>query len=135
MANQAAQDAALSRLTERNWSSIASSTPLGETVNGVPMTEGGALYATHMMGAGGYREWASCGFQPACLDPAQAAANNMTVEEYQAHLMKRVAEGAGVDPSNIEAAAFAELGADDAPGASLMPWRPANGPAVIAFTR
>jgi hypothetical protein len=104
LATPGAQDRAFQAFSARNWSSISSMVPVGKTVNGVPMTEGGALFAAHMMGAGGFNQWASCNFQSHCLDPKQAAANNMTLEQYQAHLMKRVAKGGGADPGNIQIA-------------------------------
>lgn len=118
MDNMYAQDQALARLTEQNLVSISSN--IGGTANGIPVTEGGAAYAAHMMGAGGFNQWASCGYQPECLDPSQAAANNMTLEEYQAHLMNRMAEGAEVDPSNITQEGGYE--GEDLPPAALMPW-------------
>lgn len=101
LANSAAQDEALGVFTEKNWASIQSKTPLKTTVNGVPMTQPGALYAAHMIGTGGFSQWASCDFQAHCLSAEQASANNMTKEQLQAKLMGRVAEGAGVDPSTI----------------------------------
>lgn len=101
LANTSAQDQALGDFTERNWTSIQSKVPLNTEVNGVPMTKSGALFATHMLGSGGFRQWESCGFKAHCLDHTQAAANNMTKGQLQAKLMGRLAKGAGVDPSTI----------------------------------
>lgn len=101
LADGAAQDQALGDFTEKNWASIQSKTPLDTTVNGVPMTQPGALYAAHLLGTGGFAQWASCDFQAHCLSSGQASANGMTKDELQAHLMGRVAKGAGVDPSTI----------------------------------
>lgn len=101
LASSSAQDEALGVFTERNWVSIQSKTPLEKDVNGVPMTQPGALYAAHMLGTGGYAQWASCDFQAHCISVEQASANNMTKEQMQEHLMGRLAKGAGVDPSTI----------------------------------
>lgn len=101
MANRGAQDLALNDFTQRNWNLISSNTPVGTTVNGVTMTQGGALYAAHMLGPGGYNQWASCNFQASCLDAKIASAHGWTQEEYKNHLMKRIAEGGGYDTSLI----------------------------------
>lgn len=129
LATPSAQDKAFQAFSARNWSSISSLVPVGQTINGVPMTEGGALFAAHMMGAGGFNKWASCNFQSHCLDPKQASANGMSLEQYQAHLMKRVAMGGGTDPGNIQIAE----GMDGEVGRityrmTLMPW--VGGPAA-----
>lgn len=113
-----AQDQALSRLTQQNLDAVGHH--VGGTANNIPVTEGGAAYTSHMMGAGAFNNWADCGYQPDCLDPSQAAANNMSVEEYQQHLMERMAEGAGVDPSDITQEDGYE--GEDLPPAALMPW-------------
>lgn len=124
--NSAAQDNALAIFTQKNWDLIQSKTPLGTTVNGVPITQGGALYVAHMLGNGGYNQWASCGFQASCLNADQAAANNMTKEQLQAHLMKRMAEGGGTDPSVIASSGGDGLGGgtpvEAPPQIGLMPW-------------
>lgn len=134
LANSAAQDEALGVFTERNWQSIQSKVPLDKEVNGVPMTQPGALYATHMLGTGGFSKWESCGFQAHCLSAEQAAANNMTKDEFQAHLMGRLAKGAGVDPSTITSGGSGGSGgmgggsSDPMEMASmkLMPWESAG---------
>ena len=120
LASPEAQDNALITLSEANWQSIQSSVPLGTDVNGVPMTQSGAMFASHMMGAPRFNAWAACGFQPECLSADQAAANNMTVEEYQAHLMERMGEAAGVAPGSIDPVTGAPT--MDLPDIALMPW-------------
>ena len=121
--NESAQDAVFSELTQRNWNTISGSTPVGEEVNGVPMTQSGALNAAHMLGPGGYQDWASCGFQASCLDPEKAASNNMTVDEWQDHLMNRVAEGGGYDSDMVMDGDFGGGNAAQMPEISLMPWK------------
>lgn len=124
--DEAAQDAALDTFTQKNWNHISQYTPLGTEVNGVQMTQGGALYAAHMLGPGGYEQWASCNFQAHCLNSDQAAANKMTKEQLQAHMMKRVAEGGGYDPSVIASSGSGGGGGMTPPieqlQLRLMPW-------------
>lgn len=124
MNNHAAQDNMLNLYTQDNWNSISGSTPLGSTVNGVPITQGGALYAAHMLGAGAYNTWAACGYQPQCLDADIAAAHGWTLQEYNDHLMKRMAEGGGTDPSLV-ASSGGNGGVTDSIDwldLNLMPW-------------
>ena len=104
MNNRAAQDNMLGSFTQDNWSSISGSTPLGTTVNGVQVTQGGALYAAHMLGSGAYQKWAACGYQPQCLDSKIAADHGWTLQQYNDHLMRRMAEGGGYDPSVVASA-------------------------------
>lgn len=124
--NEAAQDLALGELTQSNWNFIQSKVPVGTVVNGVEMSQGGALFAAHMLGAGGFNQWASCGFQAHCLNDGQASANNMSKEQFQAHLMKRMAAGGGYDPSVIASSGGDGLGGgipvSSPPSIVLMPW-------------
>lgn len=124
--NETAQDLALGEFTQSNWNRIQSHVPVGTTVNGVQMTQGGALFAAHMLGNGGFNQWASCGFQASCLDADQASANNMTKEQLQAHMMRRLAEGGGYDPSVIASSGGGALGGGTPvtppPSIVLMPW-------------
>lgn len=127
-----AQDTAFASNTEMNWNYIKNKVPLGQTINGISFTKEGALAATHMMGMGGFEQWASCGFKSSCLIAEHAEANNMTLDEYQAHLMKRVAEGGGMDPGDIKIAEGGDGGtgsgaASTAPRPYLMPVAPAAG--------
>lgn len=98
--NQKAQIAALQRFTQKNLESI--NADYSSTVNGIPVTPGGVGYASHFLGAGGFKQWRSCGYQPSCL-PAEAIANNKSYNPQTMNdmLMGRMAEGAGVDPSCI----------------------------------
>lgn len=116
--NQAAQVSALARFTDNNLNII--NADYGSVVNGVPLTPGGVGYASHFLGAGGFKQWASCGYQPSCL-PAAALAGNQsyTPETMNEMLMGRMAEGAGVDPSCIDAGQFDGF----IPPVVLMPWK------------
>lgn len=125
MNNRAAQDAMLNDFTQDNWNSISSNTPVGTTVNGVQITQGGALYASHMLGAGAYNEWAACGYQAHCLDAQIAADHGWTQQEYNDHLMGRVAQGGGYDPSVVASSGGGGDGSTPAieqPQLALMPW-------------
>lgn len=131
-----AQDDAFASNTNMNWNYIKNKVPLGQTINGITMTKEGALSAAHMMGMGGFEQWAGCNFQSSCLIADHAAANNMTLEEYQAHLMKRVAEGGGMDPGDIvigeddgdgDGQSDGDGNASEIPSAFLMPIAPASG--------
>ena len=116
--NQAAQVNALSRFTEQNLSII--NADYNSSANGVPLTPGGVGYASHFLGAGGFNQWASCGYQPSCLPEAALAANSSyTPETMNEMLMGRMAEGAGVDPSCIDASQFE----GEIPPVVLMPWK------------
>jgi hypothetical protein len=135
LASKTAQDNAFASFTQKNWSYIQKFAPVGTTVNGVTMTKDGALAAAHMMGMGGFQKWSACGFKKECLIAEHAAANKMTLEEYQAHLMKRVAEGGGMDPGDIVISDEGGEGggsgeASEVPSAFLMPIAPAGGPAA-----
>lgn len=117
--NQAAQVNALSRFTERNLQTI--NADYNSRANGVPLTPGGVGYASHFLGAGGFSQWRSCGYQPSCLpEEALRANSSYTPETMNEMLMKRMAEGAGVDPSCIDAGQFE----GEIPSVYLMPWRP-----------
>ena len=102
MANHAAQDRALAELTQRNLRAVAGTYTPGQLVNGIPLTQGGVAAAVHMLGAGGFRRWAASGFSGSGLDPSIAAAHNWTPEQYNQHLMNRVAGGGCMDPADIE---------------------------------
>lgn len=133
LASKTAQDDAFLSNTNMNWSYIQNMVPLGKKVNGIEFTKEGALSAAHMMGMGGFEKWSKCGFQSSCLIPEHAEANKMTLDEFQAHLMKRVAEGGGMDPGDIvvgEGSGNSGGGnkeASEIPSAYLMPVAPASG--------
>jgi hypothetical protein len=115
--NQAAQVAALTRFTANNLEIIGAD--YSSSANGVPITPGGVGYASHFLGAGGFNEWSSCGFQPSCLPSAALGANSSyTAESMNQMLMDRMAEGAGVDPS----CANMENYEGEIPAIVLMPW-------------
>lgn len=119
MSSQSAQDNALAAFTNQNLAAISGSYSDGQVINGVPMTSGGAALAAHMLGSGGFNKWAASGFSPSGLDAGIAAAHGWTPEEYQNHLMKRVAAGGCFDPGLIESPS--EL-VQDLPEIFLMPW-------------
>ena len=117
LTNQAVQVNALSIYTEKNLKII--DPDYSTTANGVPLTAGGVGYAAHFLGAGGFKQWQSCGYQPSCLPEQALAANGAyTAQTMNEMLMGRMAEGAEVDPSCIDPTQFdGEL-----PGIVLMPW-------------
>lgn len=124
MSSSSAQDNALDRFTSQNLSSISDRYTAGEVINGVPMSDGGAALAAHMLGAGGFQQWAASGFSASGLDADIAAAHGWTQEEYLDHLMGRVAAGGCYDPSMIDSSGSGEL-QQDLPEIFLMPWEPA----------
>ncbi|MFX4300201.1 hypothetical protein [Pseudosulfitobacter pseudonitzschiae] len=118
MNNQAVQVTALGRFTQNNLDQIGAD--YTSSANGVPLTPGGVAYASHFLGAGGYQQWSSCGYQASCL-PSNILAQNANLggmEGINDMLMGRLAEGAGVDPSCIDPGSFD----GDIPFAALMPW-------------
>lgn len=128
MANQGSQDRAMAELTRRNLQSVAGTYRPGQIVNGIPLTSGGVAAAVHMLGAGGFRQWAASGFSPSGLNATHAANHNWTPEQYQNHIMNRVASGGCMDPSNIS------IGEDEIaalPEIFLMPWEGRRGSPVI----
>jgi len=120
MASQAAQNAALERFTQQNLGAISGSWTPGQVVNGIPLTAGGVAAATHMLGAGGFNQWAASGFSPSGLDASIAAAHGWTPEQYNQHLMGRVAGGGCFDPGDIQPG---EEGVGELPEVFLMPWQ------------
>jgi hypothetical protein len=133
MASEAAQNAALDRFTQNNLTAISGTFTEGQIINGIPMTSGGAAAAAHMLGSGGFNKWAASGFSAAGLDAGIAAAHGMTPEEYNNHLMKRVAAGGCFDPGDIKSSGGAM---EDIPAIFLMPFgegvaRPRVGPGQL----
>ncbi len=132
MASPAAQDNALREFTQGNLDLISGTYSEGEIVNGVPMSSGGAAYATHMLGAGAFRTWAASGFSPSGLDAGIAADHGWSRDQYNDHLMRRVAEGGCHDPGTIEG--FGSSGTttiDPLPEIFLMPWSPHSRAPVV----
>lgn len=127
-ASQGAQDRAFADLTQRNLQAVSGHWTPGAVVNGVAMTEGGVAAAVHMLGAGGFRQWAASGFSSSGLNSSIAAAHNWTPEQYNQHLMNRVARGGCMDPGSISIGedAIAEL-----PEVFLMPFTARPGSPVL----
>ena len=120
MASSSAQDNALAEFTANNLNTVSNYYEPGQVVNGVPLSEGGVALATHMLGAGGFQQWADSGFSASGLDADIAAAHGWTQEEYLDHLMGRVAAGGCYDPSMIDSSELLQ----DLPEIFLMPWAP-----------
>lgn len=128
MANHGAQDRAMAELTRRNLQSVAGSYTPGQVVNGIPLTSGGVAAAVHMLGAGGFRQWAASGFSASGLNATHAANHNWTPEQYNQHIMNRVASGGCMDPNDI---AIGEDSITALPEIFLMPWEGREGSPVI----
>lgn len=128
MASQTAQNSALQRFTQNNLAAISGSYTPGQIVDGIPLTSGGVAAAAHMLGAGGFQKWAASGFSPSGLDADIAAAHGWTPEEYQQHLMGRVAGGGCFDPGDIQPG---EEGVGELPEVFLMPWVARHNAAVL----
>lgn len=130
MNSESAQNLALDEFTKGNLQSVSNHWTEGQTVNGVPLTAGGVAFATHMLGAGGFQQWAASGFSPSGLNAGHAAAHNMSLDEYQNHFAKRLAQGGCMDPGMIssgssEVGPMAEVG--------LMPWDEHRNPASVVL--
>ena len=119
MASQSAQDQAMNEFTQNNLAQLNYTE--GQMVNGIPMTSGGAAFASHMLGAGGFNAWAASGFSASGLDASIAAAHGWTPEQYNDHLMGRVAKGGCFDPADVSASEGSET---DLPPVYLMEWKP-----------
>lgn len=114
-----AQDMALDMFTKKNLELVKGSWEEQGVVNGVPLSEGGVAFATHMLGAGDFKKWAASGFQPHGLDPDKARVNGMDLAAYNDHLMGRIASGGCYDPGMIEASMEGKI---ELPQVYLMPW-------------
>lgn len=124
LGNSTVQDAAFEEFTSKNLQAVEGKWTPGQTVNGVPLTEGGVALAVHMLGAGGFQHWASGGFSADSIMSDQAAANGGAAT-MQNILMKRLADGSCTDPNNIIGGSGG--GSDnigDLPAIFLMPWQP-----------
>lgn len=90
----ALQDQANNDLAAQNWSSMSSQTRglVGQTINGVEITQDGLLGAAHFLGAGALNDWVESGFDPSVLPASYLSANGFSsYAELQAHLLKRMA--------------------------------------------
>lgn len=127
----AAQNESLDAFNQINWRAVQSVAPVGTQVNGVPMTQAGVYATAHMLGQGGFQDWASCGYQASCLNPETAKKNGFdSVDEYQQHLMERMAVMGNVDPSAIAGGGGGSYGGSGGTDAgmevvatALMPWQ------------
>lgn len=118
--NPAAQDSALSMLTEQKLGRINSSVwSMGSTPNGVPINSGSVASAAHMMGEGAFNNWAASGFTAGGLPPNLASDHDWTPEQANQHLLNRMATGACMDPSNIP---ISEMETFELPPIYLMEW-------------
>ncbi|OYR17604.1 hypothetical protein CEV31_4331 [Brucella thiophenivorans] len=97
-AGAALQDRANQELAARNWASMNSGVRdlVGQTINGVTITQDGLLSASHFLGAGALNKWVASGFDPSVLPAEYLKANGFkSYEELQAYIMKRITGGAG----------------------------------------
>ncbi|WP_029066149.1 hypothetical protein [Labrenzia sp. DG1229] len=97
-AGHSLQDRAFSELTSRNLSSLSTSTRglIGQTVDGVMITESGLLTAAHFLGAGALNDWVASGFDPTVFPPEYLTANGFgSYDELQAHLLNRMGAASG----------------------------------------
>ncbi|NKC05450.1 hypothetical protein HED55_27110 [Ochrobactrum haematophilum] len=86
------------QLAARNWSAMSSQTRglVGQTINGVTITQDGLLGAAHFLGAGALNNWVASGFDPAALPASYLAANGFkSYAELQDHILKRMASMSG----------------------------------------
>lgn len=92
------QDRANGELAAQNWSSMSSSTRglVGQTINGVTITQTGLLSASHFLGAGALNDWVASGFDPSVLPADYLSANGYTsYAQLQDYIMKRLASASG----------------------------------------
>ncbi|TXH84909.1 hypothetical protein [Shinella sumterensis] len=92
------QDRANLELASQNWASMSSSTRglVGQTINGVTVTQEGLLSASHFLGAGALNDWVASGFDPSALPASYLTANGFSsYAELQNYIMKRMASANG----------------------------------------
>jgi hypothetical protein len=121
MASRAAQDNALRRFTEDNLRQVEGHWTPGQVVNGIPLTAGGVAAATHLLGTGGFQQWAASGFSPSGLNADFARSHAGSQEAWQEAIMRRVARGGCFDPGDIRSTG-GDIG--ELPEIFLMPWTP-----------
>ena len=95
------QDQAFDDFTAKNWRTFTATTKstIGQTVNGVLVTEGGLLSAAHFLGASGLNNFVRSGFTGANLDNLskillQNFPSDQTVARLDRYVMGRIASGA-----------------------------------------
>ncbi|MEC5382744.1 hypothetical protein VSX64_18045 [Aurantimonas sp. C2-6-R+9] len=92
------QDEGFNRFTNRNWSSLTSSTrgAVGSTIEGAPVTQNGLLSMSHFLGAGGTNKWVQAGFDASALPWNFVTANGFSsYAELNNYLLGRMADAAG----------------------------------------
>ncbi|WP_113334163.1 hypothetical protein [Ochrobactrum sp. 3-3] len=107
------QDAANMELASRNWSSLSNQARglVGQTINGVEITQDGLLGAAHFLGAGALNDWVASGFDPSVLPASYLTANGFSsYAELQAHLLKRMAAMNGQSFAGLEGGLGGETG-------------------------
>ncbi|NKC23565.1 hypothetical protein HED50_24025 [Ochrobactrum oryzae] len=100
-------------LASRNWSSLSSQARglVGQTINGVEITQDGLLGAAHFLGAGALNDWVASGFDPSVLPASYLTANGFSsYAELQAHLLKRMAAMNGQSFAGLEGGLGGETG-------------------------
>ncbi|QQM32918.1 hypothetical protein JET14_21000 (plasmid) [Martelella lutilitoris] len=93
-AGKALQERAVNELTISNWNSMSSQTRglVGQTVNGVQITQESLLDAAHFLGSGALNDWVASGFDPNALPESYLAANGLSsYAELQDLILKRMA--------------------------------------------
>ena len=93
-AGQALQERAVNELTVSNWNSMSSQTRglVGQTINGVQITQESLLDAAHFLGAGALNDWVASGFDPNALPESYLKANSLSsYEELQDLILQRMA--------------------------------------------
>lgn len=112
-AGAALQDSANMQLAARNWSAMSSQTRglVGQTINGVTITQDGLLGAAHFLGAGALNNWVASGFDPAALPASYLAANGFkSYAELQDHILKRMVSMSGQSFAGLDGGFGGEAG-------------------------
>lgn len=112
-AGAALQDSANLSLAQQNWSSMSSQTRglVGQTINGVEITQDGLLGAAHFLGAGALNDWVASGFDPTALPASYLSANGFkSYAELQEHILKRMAAMSGQSFAGLDGGLGGEAG-------------------------
>jgi len=92
------QDRANQELAVQNWAAMSARAQslVGQTVNGIPITQDGLLSASHFLGADALNDWVASGFDPSVLPPSYLSKNGFSsYEGLQRYLLNRIAKSAG----------------------------------------
>lgn len=102
-ASHSAQEQLMFEFTQRQWDAIdgLAKSYIGSSVNGIIINEGAMLHAAHLLGAGGFNKWAASGFTMDGLSASDAAAQGMSLSEFQDYLMSRMEKGSQYDVSEL----------------------------------